>query len=545
MKQLLLHPEEKKEDPSLKFVSPADLAYYIERVSGTHVFSAEFRSSRVLNAHFDKAALVVDKYFPCVDPTRQLEYIFESMGVFDYDTYFEGGKEFNHLICEHTNDETGEKHVSEVFRQNVKGDRLNPYMRYLSSKSCGSQQCSKLMLLAGIHSYDLEYEREPVFVDFTLTYPSEVDVLLLDPSKRDKVISRMQKCYRRFFKMYSAEFGLSDDRYLGASQSLHLWSSTAPFLPNAHHHVLTTHFSYSKVDLNSRLDIDVNNVDLYSEIESCIVKTYPESNNFKHRDYTPEVDGVVFAAPDRQFKPERVLVDREHYDGVLVDLSTRLRSSLGFESLRWYSDRVPVHAARIRWLWSECVKHVFKDFFKFGEEMLFDVHVNFIPVSQRERLLHKLQYKTRPPVLDLDLFFRKAEGIITGYDEFDINAAISHLRSCFVSAALADNVPAARRYESLLNKAEKLSDVSESDWVEWCKFLCFWVTDTRVYGCWRRLKWFMLDRLVDPVLVYDRICPVCGGRLTPVRHVSRICIDSIIVRTSSGFHVYDLVGGDG
>jgi len=607
--QVLIH-KPPAVDPSLKFLSPSDVACYVQRVNGTFgtggqqegifehkkfkriptfpigkyenyvekvqkvrlsngeivcpgskpsISAADSlvlsglrqtrRSHKVshgskilMNLHFDKAALFIDKYFFCVDPTPQLQYVMESMGIFDYDTYFDQGKEFHHLVCE------SEDHFSEIFRPNVKGDRWNPYMRYQSARSSGSIQCSKLMLLSGVFGDVMKSDHEPVFMDYTLTYPSEVDLLLLDPSCREDIIKRMHRCFSKFFNEYCTHFLLDVDQMdlLGASQSLHLWSTAVPLLPHAHHHAIIPHFGYFNIKKEYRLQLDELHEDLYSDVDSCIVSLQPESNNFKHREYSPRVDGVYYSKPDKQFKPERVLKDKLRYDDLCLELSGKVSESLGFELLNWVSSKAPVDVLFIKRLWSACVSEEFHDIITLSDNFLLDVHVNFIPVSQRQRLLHKLQYKTRPPVLDLDMFFRKADGVIVGYDQLDPDALVRYLRSCFVSAVLSENIPAARRFESLLNKAEKIVEqFSAEDLFEWCKFLCFWNTNTRVYGFWRRLQWYMLDRLIDPVLVYSRICPICGGSITPVRHVSRICIDSLVIRTSHGFTVFDLVGGDG
>lgn len=543
------------EPKELKFSSPADLAFYVQRVSGSATFAAKnvgFRSKDLLDSHFNKACLLVDKYFSCVDPSGQLQVLFDSMGVMEYDSFFEYGSAFYNFICTH---EDG--HVSEVFRPRVKGGHYNPYVRYLSSRACGSQQCSKLMLLAGVQVADDKHMPgfsddpldivTPVFHNWVLTFPSDIDMLLLDEGRRDDVIKRMWRCYHHFFKVLRRSrknslglFRLDDDQVLGSSASLHLWSSSVPVLPNAHFHMIMPHFSYAYVNRYWRGCLDDMNAHIYDAISECIVEVTPDQNSFRGRGEDVSAEGVAIASPDHVFKPVRVLQDKIRYEGLVADLSRELMHELHFSMLGWRDASVPVDHAVVKELWSSCVFDEFKDLLY--QQVLCDVHLEFIRYDERERLLHALQYKTRPPVLDLDLFLKKVDGVILDHNCLCKEAVLGCLREQLCEAVRLDHVADIRRFESLLAKAESVFHLySDLEVYRWLQFLAMWVTDTRVFGFWVYLQRYMLDPLDRRVLVYDEVCPVCGGSLMHVRHVDSICVDSVIIRGSSGFIVVNLL----
>jgi len=525
---------------SLKFSSPTDLWYYVQRLSGTGVFSkykCSFGSEKLKNAHISRSTLLIDKYFQCVSPDPQLQYVFESVGVMDYDTYFGFGGDFKQFVCrnEHT-----DGHLTEVFRPNVSGDRWNPYIRYKSSSVCGSQQCSKLMLLSGLR-HKIESDHNIVFNDLVLTYPFEVSIQLLDLPIRDEIITRMHACAKRFFDKLQRIY-CDPIECVGGSQSLHLCSSEIPVFPHAHHHFIFPHFKYKRVQNQYRLDIEELNSDLYDRARSCMSEsTYiakvPVGKRFGGMDLKTYGKREVR-------KITRTLLDEITYNEVVEELSYRLSDQLGFTPLDWSDEAFTLDHVAIKSWWTKIVKREFKDFWN-GDRTL-DVKLSYVPVQQRERLLHKLQYKTRPPVLDLDLFFRKCDGVIPSHNQCDINAILDYLRHKFVESVMREYTDSASKYEALLNKCEYIANTITMDQLfEFIKFTAFRSTETRVYGFWWKLKRYMIDSIVDPVLLYTKICPICGGELSLVQKLDKIAIDSIIIRGSSDFSVYDLVGGDG
>jgi hypothetical protein len=153
-----------------------------------------------------------------------------------------------------------------------------------------------------------------------------------------------------------------------------------------------------------------------------------------------------------------------------------------------------------------------------------------------------LQYATRPPVGDLDSFFKKCDGVVNGYQPDDLNpdAAVGFVRSKFVDAALSDNVRLVTKYDSMLDKIQLLvQDHDASDFFSWLQFLSTWSTETRIAGFWSYIKRYMIDpdRLFT---VIDEVCPVCGDRITSVERVAYPVVDHIIIRGRRKFMIVDL-----
>jgi len=511
----------------------------------------EHGSSLLMAAHKNKSSLFVDKYINCVIPDPQLEFLLESIGIMEYDADLVPGREFKYSVCQ---DDDGV--VSELFVPNISGDRWNPYMRFKSSSVSGSQQCSKLSNLAGIDvkqwiDQDARLlDNAVVFNELVLTYPQEISLLLLDLGKRDIVISRAKKCVKLFFKGLHGLFDLPDGSFLGCSESIHTWDSHLPFLPHLHHHVIFPHFSYRKISKDARLSIDESLVALYTKIEALVSSDGGPVDDIRY-DSVLNDKRVV----DSDIGGCKVVTDQDFYKILKKDLSKCLSEYLGFNPLLWkgripkVDDKgvsrireVPLDAADVKKLWSSIVKKEFAAELK-GFDKPIDLHVQWFKASNKAKLLHALQYKTRPPVLDLDLFFRRCENFVVDYNRIDKTVALDYVRGLFVKAVMREEVAAAARYESLLKKVEFVfSNFSDDDILEWMRFISISHSKTMVLGYWRNIKRYLLDPLDRKVLVDDGICLVCGGFSVDVRYVSSFCIDSVIMRTSSKFTVYNIKG---
>ena len=168
-----------------------------------------------------------------------------------------------------------------------------------------------------------------------------------------------------------------------------------------------------------------------------------------------------------------------------------------------------------------------------------------MPVWNKSKLLHVLQYKTRPPVLDLDLFFKKCPDIVVSHDKINTSAALRYLKEQLEDSIKSDDFSSRFKYESLLQKYESMiGKITESDILSWLQYLSVCNSSTRVYGFWKDLKRYSLDP-DDKFLVHNEICSICGGNEIFVRYVNSIVIDSIIIRSRSKFLVYDLGDGGG
>lgn len=580
---------QKPENNQLVIKSLPDLLIYVQShiatVKNRNLSLYDYGSRKLLDLHSTNSHLYIDKYFETCIPDIQTEFLFESKGLSecDYDAWLEDRGRFWVNSC------TRDGVMSEFVTPNIKGRKYNPYVRFLRSKSSGSSQVNKLLDLVGCNFQDPYSPHRTVFNLLTLTFPYDVAILLVDPKKRDCAIKKMWKCYKLFFKELHLYYGLPSDHVLGASVSLHLWSSSFPFLPHPHFHAVQPHFSYLNVNDTLEWDctvgkhVHVRN-DVRDLIEGCSVtggasdKSYCSSCAVSDACISRLYDKMYSLVHKQDIsmdggdKKTHCYISKDNLPelcSLQIELSKALAEHLQFTPLSWdglivktsdrgidYNVSLPVDVDVFKSMWSDCVNEVFKK--EFNEllkekqlendfvdpsldidvtvESLYDVHTQFVKPEQKAKLMHHLQYKCRPPVLDLDLFFRKCQNFVTGYDSLDPDAVISFIRSKWVYAVLHDDLSGSKRFESLLIKAERLfSDCSSSDIYNWLQFLCLLQTDTRVFGFWRSIKRYCVTSVVRGSLPKSHICPICGGDIECLLAVNILYVDAIVVHLGSRF----------
>lgn len=492
---------------------------------------AKYGDSLLLNAHKSKSSLLIDKYVLCSIPDVQLEFLFESRGIFNYNAELASPDAFKRYICE-------DNHVlSESFSPVIIGEHFNPYKRFQSCLSSASRSCSKILDLAGVEINNIS-ESDPhdnVFLDIVCTFPSEIDNLLLDGKLRDFVIEKENKCRYKFFKKFESVYTYNDkSRVMGCSSNLHLWSSTIPVLPNSHCHNLIPAFSFFK---NCTGFVPEYMQDLLNSVDPSLL----ESVCFVEYSPIRSSNGGKILYSDKKIK-QKFIVDPEKYKQLRLKLSSILRKDLGFDPIVWANSKFPLDIDFIKKIWSDIVKDEFKEF-DFGDS-LFDVHVDFVPYYHKAKLLHKLQYKCRPPVLDLDLFFKSMKKpFVIGYDSLDFDSLFDYLYYNLEIAVKCSDIEKINQFESYINKLKTLcSNYCCNDFYEWLQFLCTWANETKVYGFWKYIKNYMLDPEHE-ILVEQKICPVCGGNYTSVDKVKFCIVDSVIIRHRSYFMVFNFDGG--
>jgi len=209
---------------------------------------------------------------------------------------------------------------------------------------------------------------------------------------------------------------------------------------------------------------------------------------------------------------------------------------LNFYQCGWYSSTCPVDIEGLKDLWSDIVYNEFQDIMDHWE--LLDVHVSWIPWYKKAKLRSALQYKVRPPVLDLDLFFKKCPGVVIGYDKLDLDKVLDYINYQLTIAIKCSDYDKILRYESLLKKAENIfNNYNESDIYSWLQFLSTWVTDTRVYGFWKNLRRYLLDPDHE-LLVIEEVCPICGGVYENTGIKSKFCNpDFVLIQHQSKYLV--------
>jgi len=554
------------------FRSLSDLVGYFKHLSGNKNQNNDnvgtFGDSLLLGAHLGKISLFIDKYLDCAIPDIQLEFLFESQGIADYSAYLDPSREFKHCICSNSGPEDI---ISELFIPNVKGDHFNPYIRFKSSSVCGSQQCSKLMDLAGPAIKDLSAGviHDNVYNIMVLTFPEDLAFLLLQEQNRSRshykiskngkktsqldikdfhIIDRMNRCLKRFFVDLHDLLGIEADSTLGMSSSLHLWGSEFPFLPHPHFHLILPHFSYINVSNRFREDCDILLDPLYQQFDNAIDILDLGSITVSRKTTFSKV------ISDKSLS-HKYIINEDLYNSLKRQLSIKLGDLLGFQPLDWSGshERVkdngvtdliedPLPLDLVKQLWSDIVYNEFSDILK--DRVSLDIHSQYCTHKNKAKLLHALQYKTRPAVLDLDLFLKKCPHLVYGHNDLDPSAAVDMLQGLFVSYSLKNNVSKSKKYEGLLLKAEKLfARFGNQDILSWLRFLSTWGTETKTFGFWRNLKYYSLDPLDRSVLVKRDICPICGGAISPVRFVSSPVVDSVIIRSRSKFLVINI--GDG
>ena len=132
-------------DPSLHFDSIESLLSYIYYLTSNHLPNeVDYDSKELLEVHKGKSILKIDKYLRCAVPSPELEFILESKGIQNYESYLDPDFNFKHGICDN------EGIISEVFSPDIKGDHFNPYIRFKSCISSSSRSCSLLMDLVGL-----------------------------------------------------------------------------------------------------------------------------------------------------------------------------------------------------------------------------------------------------------------------------------------------------------------------------------------------------------------------------------------------------------
>lgn len=547
-----------------------------------------YGSEKLLKIHSEHECLYFDKYISCIRPDPQLEFLLESMGCIPEQYGAQLGyfnkktNEMTHLF--HVNSCLRDGSYSIYVSPNIKAPNIedpnikigrswNPYVRFLSSKVSGAEQVHKLMDLVGTNFKNLDNPNPTVFDLLVLTFPFEISQLLLNPKKRDSVMNKAWQCWNLFFKELYRWFGIDSlSQLLGASVSMHPWGSEFPFLPHLHLHVVFPHFSYLKISKRYREDSEYVIDHLYDELYGCVhedvysaCKTKPSEITSEDRLKSKKHKGRNITSFDdtkkttiRYIKTE----DLEKVNSLKIEISKELSNLLNFNVLSWdgykiktsdkgidYKIPLPINVDVFRSIWTECVQDVFSEELGANKpedldvytEPVFDLHTQWVKSENRPKLLHHMQYKTRPPVLDLDLFLKQCPDLILDYNKINPDAVISLIRSRFVEAVLHEDIGNASRYESILLKIEKLVlEYSKKDFLEWLRFLCKYCTDTKVFGFWRIIKRYRITSIIHGELPRSRICPICGGETAKVCSQDEIYFDFVIIHVGSRYLVYDV-----
>jgi len=438
----------------------------------------------------------------------------------------------------------------QLYLLNVEGGSYNPFIRWKSSKSAGSQQTSKILDLIDID----------LFGSFVLTYPWEVSQLVYEKGLH-WCEEQNFKCFNLFFKKLhalklhaSGRPFIPDGKKLGCSVSFHSWSSDNPLKAHMHNHLMIPHicvgFKGGAGGRNKeyRLGVESDLKSLYDEIEFLDAKLSAFYNN-----RTKGYEG--------QCTLDEHIYDLKKQRDVLFDeLNNKLALAMGVSRLPWFSKRkltcdncgctwclddtwlndghdpyecpdcrvfntdqykrtmVPFPIAEIKKLWSDCVNDVFSEYVNFPDAV-YDVHIKYAYSREKSKLLHWMNYKTRPAVMDLDLFFGFNPSVISGTHDkvsFDLYKVVNKNICVF------------------------LKDTPSSEVVSFMQSLSKAKTKTRVYGFWNYLSHYCVTRL-DSKKKLPMIDPIDGSFMFPVGRVNWLPSDVLFVfKKGSEFKFFDI-----
>ena len=496
---------------------------------------ANFRDEKLLNRHFGKSILLFDKYLLCSIPDPQLEFIFENQNIENYSAELDLDNKFKCSICDN------EGAISEIVSPFIHAEHFNPYKRWLSSVSSGCRACSSILDIAGLELVDLDIQHDNVFLDLVCTFPGEVDYFLINPDYRDILIERLDKCRKKFFFGLHELWHIPDHKTLGCSSNIHFWPSSIPVLTHAHVHNFIPFFVVDKKPMSPSLELQEYFLDL---MQDCI------SSETYNKSFSKEFETAPGAKRDRskvsiKFREQefcvKAVTDVDLFKQFRQSMSSAYAEAVGFQQLDWFNPKFPIDVEAVKELWSDIVYE------EFGPDIMdhwvkLDIYVEFVPWHQKEKILHKLQYKCRPPVLDLDLFFKECEGFVPYYDHVDPENVYDFLNYKLEIAVKCSNYSDICKYENLLKKAETVfNNYSNEDILNWLEFLSTYRTDTRVYGFWKNLRRYRLDP-DNSIFPRISVCPVCGGSIAAMGPIAHFDVSSVVVRSRSKFLVFDVKG---
>ncbi|GAI36201.1 unnamed protein product, partial [marine sediment metagenome] len=206
------------------------------------------------------------------------------------------------------------------------------------------------------------------------------------------------------------------------------------------------------------------------------------------------IPGIALAHPDHRIF-NSFISDLPWFSSLQYDISSALSPMVGFSELPLdffktkkssngceSSFGLPLDISLIRFIWTEIVNDIFginkqdNPSLEFSDPVIYDVYTEYVPMNSkicRPKLLHFLSYKSRPAVLDLDLFLRHCSDFVIDYNSIDRNRVLSYIRDLLADANNYEDMDAVLKYESVLKKAEFVfSQFSDDEVLDWLRYLC-------------------------------------------------------------------------
>lgn len=292
-----------------------------------------------------------------------------------------------------------------------------------------------------------------------------------------------------------------------------------------------------------------------------------------------DCDGVVLDSGTKR-KFHRFISDIPLFQELHNEISIRFSSLIDFSVLDWlgsiekkspsgspYTVRVPFDVDVLRFIWTDIVNTVFDLDWQgsakkkkkspngpgpsdnvsldFSNPVLYDIYVEFAstfhPRYCRPKLLHFLGYKSRPPVLDMDLFFRSCPGFVVDHNRIDRSAVLSFISDKLAIAHRFNDTDTVAMLDSILSKAKIIfGRYSDTDIIDWLRYLSVHRTVTKTFGFWRQIKRYRVSSVQRKRIPLPRICPICGGDVVTYRYSNDLCINALILHSGSKFHLFTI-----
>jgi len=514
-----------------------------------------FQDPKLVEVHLQQNVLYLDKYVETSVPDQQTITILDSIPEVDehYHAWF-GSGQFWINWCVKKDKTTLEEFKTQYVTPNIKGESYNPYSRFQSSRGSARQQCHKIMDLVGLQTQDLEeYDHPPIILFLTLTFPWEISRRLLFDYEETK--KQMWKSYKYFFKQLNKKYDLPDGHKLGCSSSLHTWNSSIPVLPHAHFHTVLPFWSYHHISKDYRLDVEALNSEHYTDLYSLVQKRQITSTNSKDFEKVPgfkdntvrskKLDTVTSTIIDEDFEEHSKLIKKRLSESMSPYFEFQPLKYRGQIEYKGQTKKVPLDLEEIKELWKKSLYKYFKE--DLPEDLptsYFNIHVKFINSEDKGKLYHHLSYKSRPAVLDLDLFLRTLHKHIDADKKDFINyevltSRIYQMINSFEKKQMDLKADVWRGYLDKLNWI--IENCSKQTYFEWIQQLAVSQTDTRGLGWWNNINRYRCESIEKPDLPIPRICPICGGRSQKIIAINNPGVDAVIQNNGSTFHLFKTI----
>ena len=147
-------------------------------------------------------------------------------------------------------------------------------------------------------------------------------------------------------------------------------------------------------------------------------------------------------------------------------------------------------------------------------------------------LYHYLCYKNRPPIVDLDLYFRDHTKLLTGpcKGDFNIDRYFEILTNQLLDSQ--DEITATIRANKFNQARQLLETYGPSSFENWIQYIVFGFpthNNCRVRGFMRNLKRFRITSLSRGPLPNFRYCPICGGFDSEVIKLESVSPDYLLI----------------